>query len=134
MLYDDGDRLRIEGSRDELLRGDMSSEQWARIPLLWKAQLLTIASEKPAGMFVNCCPECQHCGEKVMPDEERAPILNAIMHLECGFRLVGGSVGHQQKSCYCYGKTDTSELGMSKREAARRSLAYFRSQNERISR
>jgi hypothetical protein len=134
MLYDDGDRLRIDGSQDELLRGNMSPEDWARIPLLWKAQLLTIVSEKPAGMFVNCCPACQHCGEPVLPHEQRAPILNAIMHFECGFRLVGGSVGHQQKNCYCYGKTDTSELGISKREAARRSLAFYRSQNERISR
>jgi hypothetical protein len=125
MLHDDGDRFWIEGGSDVLLRGDLSEEQWQRIPLLWKAQLLTLASERPAGMFVNCMPACQHCGEPVLPDEQRSPIINAIMHFECGFRGIMGSVGHQQKNCYCYGKTDTSEAGMSKRDAARASWEYF---------
>lgn len=137
MLYDDGDRFWIEGGSDVLLRGDLPQEQWERIPLLWKAQLLTLASERPAGMFVNCMPACQYCGEPVLPGEDRAPILNAIMHSECGFRNVAGSVGHQQKRCHCYNQVDTSEIGMTRREAAKASLAYFRGrnfQNEGISR
>ncbi len=71
-------------------------------------------------------PMCDYCGEPVYPDEPTGPILNAIVHVECCFRMVAGSVGHQQKCCHCYGRIDMSEDGLSKREGARRSLEYFR--------
>jgi len=112
----------------------MYDDRWARIPSLWKEELLRLSIEKPPGIFVNPHPLCQHCGEPVLPHEPRGQVVNAIMHHECFFRSVAGSVGHQQKNCHCYGKTDTSELGMSKRDAARRSLAFYRSQHEGISR
>jgi hypothetical protein len=69
--------------------------------------------------------ECAHCGEPILPGEPCAPIIGPRMHHECGFRLVGGSVGHQTGHCKCHGEEDTSEIGLTKREAAKASLAHF---------
>lgn len=70
-------------------------------------------------------PICQHCHELIFPRERLAPIQNAFVHHECGFRMVAGSVGHQKHQCSCYGKEDTSEVGLTLRQAAKASLEYY---------
>lgn len=72
---------------------------------------------------------CGYCGEIILPNEELAPIQNDHIHRECGFRMVAGSVGHQSRQCSCHGREDTTEAGMSKREAARAALKYHLSRN-----
>ncbi len=68
---------------------------------------------------------CVHCREPLLPDEPRPPIEGPAVHLECGFRMVCGSVGHQQGRCPCNGFFDHSEDGMTLREAAKASWEYF---------
>jgi len=51
-------------------------------------------------------------------------------HPECMARSVIGSVGHQRRTCPCYGGTESDPEGMTKREAARAAVAYFRRHNE----
>lgn len=68
---------------------------------------------------------CLHCQE---PLEGPCFELNAgaeYMHRECMIRGVSGSVGHQMGQCSCHGMEDTSEIGLSKREAARRAALYI---------
>lgn len=63
---------------------------------------------------------CLHCEE---PLEGPCFELNGgrdYMHRECMIRGVSGSVGHQMGECSCFGKVDTSEDGLTKREAARK--------------
>ena len=72
-------------------------------------------------------PVCQHCGEPILPGEPIGPVQNALLHHECFFRSVAGSVGHQKHECSCYDQTDTSEYGLTKRQAAKAALEYYRS-------
>lgn len=39
--------------------------------------------------------------------------------------MVLGSVGHQKHECLCYGEVDTSEHGLTLREAAKASLEHY---------
>ncbi len=71
-------------------------------------------------------PICDYCSEPIFPDEPLGPFLNSMTHVECAFRMIMGSVGHQQRQCSCYGQIDTSEEGLTVREGARRSLELFR--------
>jgi hypothetical protein len=65
---------------------------------------------------------CIWCSE---PIEEPCP-SHPDLHHECGFRMVAGSAGHLQRACSCYGRVDTSEDNLTRREAARRALEYYR--------
>ncbi len=40
-------------------------------------------------------------------------------HVECNFRAIAGSVGHQKRRCSCFGGEEDDPPGLSKREAAR---------------
>jgi hypothetical protein len=130
MYHDDGDRFWIEGANSILVRGDLSREQWETIPGTTKALLLRFGIHV-ASQSLMAIPACAYCGELILPREQRAPVIGLPMHFECGFRMVGGSVGHQMGLCECHGFTDTSEDGLSLREAARASLAYFQRVNKR---
>ncbi len=123
MYHDDGDKFWIE-DQGVLFRGNMPREIWSKIPMAMKAQMLSIAAAKPH-VIEDRLPMCAYCDEPVFPGERRGPILNAITHHECAFRMMAGSVGHQQGLCSCKGKVDMSEIGLSKRHAARLSWAYY---------
>lgn len=43
---------------------------------------------------------------------------NHVIHYECELRGVIGSVGHQKKTCSCFGGTEEDPPGMTRREAA----------------
>lgn len=73
---------------------------------------------------------CNHCEEPIWPGEPLAPILNAAFHHECGFRMGAGSVGHQKGECLCFDEVDTSEHGLTKREAAKAAFAFYLSCRE----
>ncbi len=68
---------------------------------------------------------CAYCHEPILPDEPRPQIEGPPVHLECGFRMVYGSVGHNEKHCSCHGFVDHSEDGMTLREAAKASWTHF---------
>lgn len=70
-------------------------------------------------------PICQHCGEPIKKGEVVSIIRPGPFHVECGFRMVAGSVGHQQHRCKCYGQVDTSEVGMTRRQAAKAALSFY---------
>jgi len=76
-------------------------------------------------------PLCGYCGEPVLPHESLALIEGDPLHYECGFRSVAGSVGHQMGQCPCYGVEDVSEIGMTRRQAAKLSLAYYLNHRKR---
>jgi hypothetical protein len=77
---------------------------------------------------------CLHCKEPILESEAALPLNEgtAFMHRECMFRGVCGSVGHQMGQCMCHDIEDTSEVGLSDREAARRALAYWREHNPQL--
>jgi hypothetical protein len=70
---------------------------------------------------------CGHCNEEITGASLNFGI--ALFHIECGIRMVSGSVGHQQGRCSCYGETDRSEIGISKREAAIAAWKLFNRKN-----
>lgn len=69
---------------------------------------------------------CDHCGER-FTDGDIGTIDGGgtALHYECGMRLVVGSVGHQNKTCFCFGGQDEDPPGMTKREAAREATRLF---------
>ena len=67
---------------------------------------------------------CDHCGEPILPGEPLGDIENATVHYECFRRMMLGSVGHQKCECSCCGKVDTSEDGLTLREAAKAASEY----------
>lgn len=81
---------------------------------------------------------CPYCNEPVEPGEaaymegvELTPIIAPLdskhrYHADCLIRAVSGSVGHQRRECQCFGKVDTSEDGLTTREAARRAADFWR--------
>lgn len=72
-------------------------------------------------------PECLNCGEPVMPGETDPDLAHMQnYHRECVARSVLGSVGHILGQCSCYGGPWEDPPLMSKREAARASLALTR--------
>ena len=80
-------------------------------------------SERPREPLI-----CLHCKEVIREFEQRRPLNGGRewMHLQCLIRNIMGSVGHQKGECSCYGKVDTSEDGLSLRDAARLAYAYWR--------
>ena len=70
-------------------------------------------------------PSCTYCGEPILPHEPLAPIEGDPVHHECGFRSAMGSVGHLRGECPHYGVEDVSEVGMTRRQAAKAAWAYF---------
>jgi len=74
---------------------------------------------------------CNHCEEPVLDFEEARTINNIPrgIHLECLIRGVSGSVGHQRGQCECHGITDTSEEGMTRREAAKAAYEEWKQRN-----
>jgi hypothetical protein len=79
---------------------------------------------------------CQWCDEPIEPDEciDRMGITR--MHHECMFRSVMGSVAHVERRCSCYvdGASETDPPDMSRREAAKASLAAWRAQGHELPR
>lgn len=71
---------------------------------------------------------CPFCTEPILPTDEAMPCNGNLRgsHRECAFRAVAGSVGHQSGRCLCNGVEDTSEAGMTYRQAARAALDYWR--------
>lgn len=74
--------------------------------------------------------KCAHCGEDIeLGDEPRyvgTPFGQQSMHVECMVRAVSGSVGHMMGCCSCTGQLDTSEDGLTRREAAIRAFAFYK--------
>lgn len=78
---------------------------------------------------------CFYCGEPVLSSDRPAPVETtakdgsfALLHYECQFRMIMGSVGHLRGECECYGKEDMSEQGITLREGAKAALAYYEEQ------
>ena len=69
---------------------------------------------------------CTFCDEPILETDLAAQGLNFTAHVECEFRQVAGSVGHQMKRCTCYGGTEEDPVGMTPREAARAAYDLFR--------
>jgi hypothetical protein len=71
--------------------------------------------------------ECSWCGEPITEDERNIGLNPTVMHRECQFRAVVGSVGHLLRRCSCsqpgVGLDDPPKL--TKREAARASYDLF---------
>lgn len=70
---------------------------------------------------------CEWCGELFEAGDFgiAIPADYRPWHQECFQRSVYGSVGHQLEQCECHGCTDTSEVGISRRQAARASVDLF---------
>lgn len=52
-----------------------------------------------------------------------------VMHMECHFRMIMGSVGHHLKLCSCYGGNDEDPEGMTTRQAAVAALQAWQATN-----
>lgn len=70
--------------------------------------------------------KCSWCGEEVTPGERSSSSLNEIMHPECAFRVVAGSVGHLLKMCSCHGGVMEDPALMTRRNGARAAMEIFR--------
>ncbi len=72
---------------------------------------------------------CLHCDEKIGEDDEGEMIFTSTgerpIHRECLLRTVIGSVGHQKKTCSCYGGSEEDPPNVTKREAAIAAVSYF---------
>jgi len=49
------------------------------------------------------------------------------VHLDCFLRQIYGSVGHQKKTCSCFGGKEEDPEGMTKREAATAAVRMYES-------
>jgi hypothetical protein len=62
---------------------------------------------------------CIYCGDTILPHEISLPInIGDVIHIECSIRMIVGSIGHQIKTCSCYGGDYEDPPGMTKHEAA----------------
>lgn len=82
---------------------------------------------------------CFHCGEPILPREEKdARDLNGgkdRMHRECMVRSCAGSVGHQIKTCSCFGGIgDGDNPMMTTRENAKCATELFDLLNAQVRR
>jgi hypothetical protein len=84
---------------------------------------------------------CIHCDEPVEKSDDGIimPVVGmrvgeytpdprpnyAPMHLACFMRDVVGSVGHQNKTCSCFGGNEEDPVGMTKKEAAEAAYREF---------
>lgn len=80
--------------------------------------------EVPVGRQCIWCEEKFVEGDKGFLDAGGTPL-----HRECFFRSLFGSVGHQKKTCSCYGGEEDDPPGMSKRQAALAALELFQLNN-----
>jgi hypothetical protein len=71
--------------------------------------------------------KCPYCGEGFGPGDEINPGIQAA-HTECCFRAGAGSLAHLQGRCSCFvaGSDEGDPPEMTKRQAARAALEYFR--------
>lgn len=76
---------------------------------------------------------CAHCEERFQPDDYGVYLETGgpghgeePCHTECFFRIISGSIGHMQRRCNCYGMEDTSEDGLTLRQAALAAWDYYR--------
>jgi hypothetical protein len=78
-------------------------------------------TETPAGRG------CVYCNELVvMGDDGWILVDGSVLHRECHFRSMAGSVAHQQKRCSCFGGIGSDEEdGMTRRQGAEAALAYY---------
>lgn len=90
---------------------------------------------------VGC--ECGWCGEPIAADDSGVTmpyvpsvgqVTRMAYHFECHARSVIGSIAHQQRRCICFGGAvdENDPPGISKRQAAREALAYFRRSMHRL--
>lgn len=74
---------------------------------------------------------CRHCSEPILKTDkvslvpELAGGTRHPFHDECITRMTVGSVGHQLRECECFGDEDTSEKGLTLREAAKRAAEHY---------
>jgi hypothetical protein len=70
---------------------------------------------------------CTYCEEWVLAGEQHQN-YSEPMHIECGFRVAGGSVAHILRRCSCYkmGAKLEDPPALTKRQAARAALDLFR--------
>lgn len=61
---------------------------------------------------------CDYCGEKLERGARAPHFATGNFHMECGFRMIIGSVGHQRKLCSCYGGTFDDPPDTTRRQAA----------------
>ncbi len=63
---------------------------------------------------------CDYCKEPLLPTDPVSRVPQVHLHWECNFRLVAGSVAHQQRRCSCFvdGSEESDPPGMTLREAA----------------
>lgn len=81
---------------------------------------------------------CGHCDELVLVDEPLQPVPvnggSEFMHRECLMRSVAGSVGHQMRTCSCYGGIGNGDpIGVSVRDAAIKAFWYYMHNRRRVS-
>jgi hypothetical protein len=72
--------------------------------------------------------ECQYCGEEIAAAGEPFAVVNegaAWLHRECMVRMIVGSVGHQRRTCSCFGGAEEDPEGVTRREAARAAEKEF---------
>jgi hypothetical protein len=72
---------------------------------------------------------CSWCDEDLLIDDGPIKVLSGGatgVHRECYIRMLMGSVGHQMKTCSCFGGKDEDPEGMTKHEAAHAAaILYF---------
>jgi hypothetical protein len=80
---------------------------------------------------------CIHCGEPIAEDDKGfvSPLVSLVegktiaeaapYHRACFLRGFVGSVGHQNRTCSCYGGVEEDPPGMTKRQAAEAAVALY---------
>jgi hypothetical protein len=92
--------------------------------------------DQKAPVDVTAIPVGQRClfCEEVITENDQGvlmPLLDSQAcrlvpkHRECYLRHIFGSVGHQMKTCSCYGGTQEDPEGMTRREAAKAAVELF---------
>jgi hypothetical protein len=74
---------------------------------------------------------CFHCGETVLPVDDRVACANGpVAHRNCFLRGVIGSVAHLLQKCRCFvpGSTLCDPEGMSRRQAADAAVLVWQAQ------
>jgi hypothetical protein len=72
--------------------------------------------------------ECQYCLEDIGEGQPFEMVNGgaAALHRECMIRMVVGSVGHQRRTCSCFGGDQEDPEGLTRREAAVAAAHYHR--------
>lgn len=75
----------------------------------------------------NELPLCEWCKEEILAEELVLPKSAEFQfHRDCLIRIVAGSIGHQNKSCSCYGGIEEDPPGLTARQAATAAATKFR--------